>query len=197
MLGTLEKIVWGLALFALVAVGGAVLILGGPSTTPYLDARAPEAPEKEAMDGMTPEQKVALKEQQQLAQEAKKPSNKGGAPAKAKPKVEYRKVSRGFYDRIKNETSALQEASTARSDVVDDGAGLKIYAFEPSCLLKKMGFEENDVIRAIGGRAIDWSSTIDKTELYHESRERYEQGIPSIVDFERNGRPMQFVLVPE
>lgn len=194
MLNILERTVFALSLLAVLAVGALVLIGGPPSTVPFLEVQANITTEPLLEKSLNAEQKAAMREQQDAAQEARKESGKGGG-AKSKPtKVEYRKVSKQFLERVENETGALQELRSARSEVVEDGAGLKIFDFESTCLLPKLGFEENDVIRMVGGKQIDWSSELDKRALYYEGLAKSEQGIPVVVDFERNGKPMQMVI---
>lgn len=199
MIDIVEKLVWGLAVLALVSVGAYWALCGGPSTTPYILA-----------DSMVVDKRADF--EKKLSDEAKKFLKMQAAPPKAEDrdnpavrkkqprKKERRLINRGTYERVGSRNSAIREAEKAQSEVVQNKDGtnsLKVFNFDETSILTKVGIEPEDVVDYINGEKIDFSSKLEASNLYDQCKKQLESGIPVVVDITRRGKTMQLIIAPD
>ncbi|MFN0060071.1 MAG: hypothetical protein ACKVX7_16560 [Planctomycetota bacterium] len=194
MLDIVEKIVWGLGIGLVVIIIAAYLVLGAPSFIPSIAAEGRKVENRAEFEGM-----LNSPAQQDLRDKLSTPIP--GGSSKTPVTVETRVINRAAFNRVANPSDALREAHLASSAVVEDpngGNSLEISAIEENSLLKKLGFQNKDILDSVDGLKIDFSSALEANELYNKVRASVEAGNPAVITLRRNGKPMRIVvgLVP-
>jgi hypothetical protein len=195
MLGTLEKILWGLSGLLLVGIAVAIVFLGLPSTTPPIAMASKTMTAEELQARLKPEQKALLDAELrgfELDADGKPvPRSDGNRPAQ-KTVVQ---VNKELFQRLGNLNDCIHEMEFAQSEALDDGS-LKIFAIQEGSLLEKVGLKDNDILEGVGGAKLDFRDISKCKGVWEESLERLEAGSPVVVEIKRRGARHQLVVAP-
>ncbi|HVR74817.1 MAG TPA: hypothetical protein VMT52_10815, partial [Planctomycetota bacterium] len=107
-----------------------------------------------------------------------------------------------LYTRVSAEANWAQELNKLKSERKKSPNGkearLKLYNIEEDSMVRKLGFEENDVIELLDGEIVDFNeqSVYRYREMWKSSLKKLENGEGISVTVTRNGRPihLQFKL---
>jgi len=180
MLDLLEKIVWGLTIFAIVALAAGISYVGGPSpyhdselaTTQIESAPAQEAIEKAIKIEFDGEQERLTKEHGENAKTYRvkdgvkipeyRIDEKTGIPkyvapvhaAGTQPKKSYMLLDRRIKEKYSNFQDVFQMAQYAESVFATDSNGmpvLEVTHVAKNSIIEKVGFRKGDVVYSICG----------------------------------------------
>jgi len=195
MLGTLEKILWGLSGLVLLCIAGGIVAVGLPSTTPPIAMESKILTQDELQSRLNAEQKARLAAELQGFEIDESgnavPRSDGNRPAQ---KTVY-EVNPELFQRLGNFNDCVSEMEFAASEPQDDGS-LKIFEITEGSLLEKVGLKDDDILEGVGGRKIDFRNISECREVWQESLGRLESGFPVVVEIKRRGARHQLVVAP-
>jgi hypothetical protein len=193
VIGVAEKVVWALAALVLLALAGALVLFGLPSTTPMIAMESKQLSAEEVQGKLSAEQKKRLAELQSGSSDGAAGTGTRG-PGRA-PSQTYFGVNDQFLERYSSKNDCIAELYNAQSEILEDGS-LKIFGIQEGCLLSKIGLKDNDILEGVDGKTIDFRSTSQYIDSWQDSLERLRGGYPISVEIKRKGARHQLVVVP-
>jgi len=195
MLGTLEKVLWGLSGLVLLSIAGGIVVVGLPSTTPPIAAESKPLTQEEVQARLSAEQKALLEAELrgfELDESGNPvPRSDGNRPATKS----YYEVNDQLFRRLGNKNDCLAELEFASSEPQADGS-LKVFEIKEGSLLEKVGLKDNDILEGIGGKKVDFRNLSECHEVWRESLDRLHAGSPIVVEIKRRGARHQLVVSP-
>lgn len=189
MIELFEKILWGLSGLALIALGAAFYLLGAPSDQPLIALQAVEQRKDEFVKQLDQGARDSL--ESQLEEGLQKISTSGSSRSgRANADQKFTKINRAMYERFRSRNDALYEAKQVSSEIVEVNgqSALKLTEIPESSPLRKLGFEQDDVITSIGNIDIDFESAASADNAFLAAKQVLESGNPLVITLQRGPR---------
>ncbi len=192
MIDVLEKVVWILTGLVLVLAGGWYLVLGAPSPVPAIAMQGRTTSKQELTEKLDEPQRRKL-------DEVLKESPREGETAKQyeRQREEFQTINRAAFERMTNLTDAMHEAKTVSSKVIENKDGtnsLEVFDIPEGSVMGTIGFQDQDIIDAIGDENIDFSSRMAARELFYAKRDQLSSDGFIKIDIRRRNKPMKIIV---
>ncbi len=195
MLDRVEMVMVGLSGLIVVALLGGYFIMGGaPSTsaTSFLPGvREIPAPRRTAASGGTPTPAPAPLTQPDRAVLDKLKANSRSRIAATRLERKSYAVPAELYEEIKKPANYTRELKKARSQLIG-GTRLKVYGISNDSLLRRFGFQDDDIIELIDGEVVEFSEGANSTylSLFKDKMETLRSGGAISITITRNKIPL-------
>lgn len=188
-MSTFDKILWGILILLIILAVTWGAVIGLPSSIPDVALKSERIPIEELRKNLTAEQNALLTEN--LPPSADDNQNR----SRRAPQSEVFRINRPLLKKLANRTECQRELMNASSETQEDGS-LRIFDIQSGCLLDKVGLQNEDRLKMVDGKPIDFSSMGAVFSSHSNSLSKLQSGQPVVIQIERRGRLVALVIDP-
>ena len=119
----------------------------------------------------------------------------GQSRSRRAPQSEVFRINRPLMKKLANRTECQRELMNASSEPQEDGS-LRIFDIQAGCLLDKVGIQNEDRLKMVDGKPLDFTSMGAVFSSHSNSLSKLQSGQPVVIQIERRGRMVALVIDP-